>query len=110
MKAENRQSPPKAALRFLSWFCPVELYEEIAGDLIQKFNKDVRTVGEGRAKRKLIWNVVRFFRPGILLRNRIQLNLAAMLMLRNNLIMAFRHIRKDKAFSAINIFGLTISM
>lgn len=33
-----------------------------------------------------------------------------MLMFRNNLAVAFRHIRKDKSFSGITIFGLTISM
>ena len=33
-----------------------------------------------------------------------------MLLLRNNVILALRHIRKDKAFSGITIFGLTVSM
>jgi putative ABC transport system permease protein len=33
-----------------------------------------------------------------------------MLLLRNNLMLAFRHIRRDRIFSSINIFGLTISM
>lgn len=28
-------------LRFLRWFCPEYLFEEIEGDLIQKFEKDV---------------------------------------------------------------------
>ena len=42
------------ALRFLRWFCPSQLYEEIEGDLIQKFERDAKTVGEKKAKRKLI--------------------------------------------------------
>jgi putative ABC transport system permease protein len=100
----------KAALRLLSWFCPAQLYEEIEGDLIQKFNKDVKTTGVRRAKHRLIWNVLRFFRPGIVLRNSIHINLIDRLMLGNNLLVAFRHIRKDKSFSGITIFGLTISM
>jgi hypothetical protein len=40
-----------------------ELHEEIEGDLIQKFNRDVKIFGERKAKRRLIWHVVRFFRP-----------------------------------------------
>ena len=27
--------------RFLRWFCPDHLYEEIEGDLFQKFEKDI---------------------------------------------------------------------
>jgi len=106
----SKESERHFALRLLKWFCPPHIHEEIEGDLIQRFNRDVKEVGEGRAKRRLVWNTIRFFRPGILIRNSIQLNLISMLLLRNNLLMTFRHIRKDKIFSAINIFGLTISM
>lgn len=60
---------------FLKWICPDHLYEEIEGDLIQKFNRDVKNVGEKRAKRKLVWNVVRFCRPGIIFRNKFSWNL-----------------------------------
>jgi putative ABC transport system permease protein len=63
MKTPESAHPP-FALRFLSWFCPAHLYEEIEGDLIQKFNRDVKVIGEKRAKRKLLWNVVRFFKAG----------------------------------------------
>ncbi len=31
---------------FLQWICPDHLYEEIEGDLIQKFNRDVKSFGE----------------------------------------------------------------
>jgi putative ABC transport system permease protein len=57
------------ALKFLRWFCPDHLYEEIEGDLMQKFERDLKQVGEKGAKR-LLWNVVRFCRPGIVLRNK----------------------------------------
>src|SRR5438105_6540715 len=65
-------------LRFLQWFCPPHLYEEIEGDLIQRFNRDIR-FGESestddhrltKARLKLLWNVILFFRPGIILKNR----------------------------------------
>jgi putative ABC transport system permease protein len=66
---------PLFALRFLKWFCPTHLYEEIEGDLIQKFNRDVKKVGEKKARRRLLWNVIRFFRPGVLLRNKFSVEL-----------------------------------
>ena len=34
---------PKWPLRFLQIICPGHLYEEIEGDLFQKFEKDFRT-------------------------------------------------------------------
>ena len=40
---------------FLRWFCPDQLYEEIEGDLIERFKKDVRAFGEKSANRRLAW-------------------------------------------------------
>jgi ABC-type antimicrobial peptide transport system permease subunit len=69
LKQDKPPTHPRA-LRFLKWFCPDHLHEEIEGDLIQKFHRDEKTFGEGKAKRRLLWNVIRFLRPGILLRNK----------------------------------------
>ncbi len=44
MKTPESAHPP-FALRFLRWFCPPHLYEEIEGDLIQKFNHEVKSFG-----------------------------------------------------------------
>ncbi|MEJ0055277.1 MAG: DUF2723 domain-containing protein [Bacteroidota bacterium] len=55
--------------RILKWFCPADFYEEIEGDLLQKFQRDLKIAGPGKAKRKLILNTVLFFRPGIIFRN-----------------------------------------
>ena len=59
--------------KLLRWFCPHHLYEEIEGDLIQRFYRDVKKLGEAKAKTRLIWNTMRFFRPGIILRNRFSI-------------------------------------
>src|SRR5882757_8681457 len=58
--------------RFLKWFCPDHLYEAIEGDLIQRFQHDTRKYGEKKAKRRFVWSVIRFFRRGILWRNKEQ--------------------------------------
>lgn len=96
-------------IRILRWFCPAHLLEEIEGDLLQKFEQDVKEFGKRKANRRLLWNVMRFFRPGILLRNKIK-HATPMLLFQNNLRMAFRTIQKNTLFSAINIFGLSVSM
>ena len=94
----------------LQWFCPDHLYEEIGGDLIQKFERDVKAFGQRKAKRRLAWNVVRFFRPGIVMRNKFSFELNQLYMVRNYFTIAYRHLIKSKTFSFINIFGLAIGM
>src|SRR5688572_26596229 len=95
---------------FLRWFCPDNLYEEIEGDLIQKFNRDVDAFGEKRARRRLIWNVVRFFRPAIILRNSFSIELDKLDMIVSYLKIAYRQLMRSKSISLINVAGLTVGI
>ncbi len=106
----SREKLPRFALRFLQWFCPEQLYEEIEGDLTQQFNRDAKKFGERKARRRLVWNTMRFFRPGILLRNKFSFELNQMDMLQNYFKIACRHLTKSKVFSFINILGLAVGM
>lgn len=94
--------------RFLRWFCPTHLYEEIEGDLIQRFNRDIKNGGERKAKKKLIWNAILFCRADILLRNKFSFDLNYTAMLRSYIKVACRYFIKRKAFSLINMLGLSI--
>ncbi|MFM8739650.1 MAG: ABC transporter permease, partial [Cytophagales bacterium] len=87
-----------------------QLLEEIEGDLLQKFERDMKMFGEPKAKRRLLWNVIRFFRPAILLRNKITMNLNQSSMLLPNLHFTWRHLRKQKLTSAIHVTGLTLGI
>jgi putative ABC transport system permease protein len=109
MKTPESAHPP-FALRFLSWFCPAHLYEEIEGDLIQKFNRDVNVIGEKRAKRKLLWDVIRFFRPGIILRNKLSFHRNQIDMIKSYFTILFRSLLKRKFYSVINISCLTVGI
>ena len=80
---EDPVKPPVLAITFLKWFCPYHLYEEIEGDLLQKFHRDLSPDHSQwsddyrikRARRRLVWNTIRFFRPGIILRNEFSIEL-----------------------------------
>jgi putative ABC transport system permease protein len=105
-----RTDIPAWAIRFLRAICPEHLIEEIEGDLIQKFTKDKKRFGLKKAQKKFIWNTVRFFRPGIILRNKFSFQLIDTVMLRSYMVTAFRNVVKNKVFSAINVFGLGIGL
>lgn len=101
---------PALPFLWLAWFCPPDLYEGIEGDLIQQFACDVKEAGEKIARRRLVLNVLRFFRPAIIFRNRFSFQLINTAMLSNYLIIAYRNVLKNKTFSAINIIGLAIGL
>ncbi len=98
------------ALRLLRLFCPSHLYEEIEGDLIYRFNRDVKEVGEGKAKRILLWSVIRFFRPGILARNRFNINIKPFYMFNHYFKIFVRTTWRSKGYSLINISGLAMGL
>lgn len=98
------------AFRLLRFFCPPHLLEEIEGDLLQRFSHDIKSYGERKAKRKLIWNVIRFLRPGIVLRHSPSVNLIPLYMLTNYFKVALRVMVRSKTYSAINIAGLAFGI
>ena len=99
-----------AALRILSWVCPATLYEGIEGDIIEQYYIDCRQVGANRAGRRLWWRVFTFFRPGILLRNKFSINVIQADMLKNFLTVAWRSLLRNRAYSTVNIVGLTLGL
>ncbi len=105
-----KDHPPKLAFRFLAWFCPSSLYESIEGDLLEQFDEDVKLVGEKKANRKLVWNTLKFFRPGILLRNRFSVGLNSGYMIISNLRFTVRHLLRQKVNSGLHVIGLTLGM
>lgn len=105
----SRGSLPKWPIRFLRTFCPSHLIEEIEGDLIQKFGKDAATFGVTRAKARLMWNTLRFFRPGIVLRNTFSIK-PDQGMLRHFFKIFLRTSIKHGSYSFINISGLVIGI
>ena len=44
----------KYPMRFLKWLCPDHLYEEIEGDLIQRFDRDIKLFGDDLIAEKSI--------------------------------------------------------
>src|SRR5262245_43159554 len=111
--------PPAFALRFLEWVCPRELYEGIEGDLLEQFDNDLRIASSSqsvnnvvhrKARIKFVWNVIRFVRAEIILRNKLTNPLNGTAMLGNYFKTASRNILKRKMYSFINAFGLSVGI
>lgn len=98
------------ALKILKWLCPDHLYEEIEGDLIQKFNRERKIFSERKAKRRLLWNTLRFFRPGIILRNKFSFELNQLYMIQSYFKTAWRHLVRSKFLTLINVSGLAVGI
>ncbi len=106
----NKAKVPGIIFQFLRWFCPDHLYEEIEGDLIQRFHRDLSKSGRASALWKLVWNTISFARPGIIMRNRYSFRLTQLYMFQNYFKIAYRHISKNRMFPAINVIGLAVGM
>jgi putative ABC transport system permease protein len=107
---KSKPQLPRLSLRFLNWFCPPNLYESIEGDLLEQFEEDVKLVGDKKAKRRFVWNTLKFFRPGILLRNQLTMPLNSVDMIVNNLRFTIRHLSRQKLNSSLHIVGLTLGI
>jgi putative ABC transport system permease protein len=102
--------PPRIPLKLLQRFCPPQLLESIEGDLVQQFYDDLEVSGVSIARRNFAWNVARFFRLEILLRNRFAIKLINTIMVASYFKVAVRNIQKRKLYSFINAFGLSIGI
>src|SRR5687768_10277667 len=110
MNKNTDHIPPRWARRFLEWVCPPSLYEGIEGDLQEQFKADVKAVHVQQARRRFVWNMLRFFRTEIIIRNKFSIQLTGTIMIGNYLKIASRNILKRKLYSFINAFGLSIGI
>ncbi|MEQ8473440.1 MAG: ABC transporter permease [Marinoscillum sp.] len=103
------KTPPKIPLRFLRWFCKPELLKYIEGDLIELYKENLER-GKGRAKWFFAREVVKLFRPGIVRNLWTTQNINQMDMIRNYFKIGLRSILRHKAFSFLNIAGLSVGI
>lgn len=96
-------------LRWLERFCDPVLWEGIQGDLEEIYAYEAEAIGEQKAKRRMIRRSIGFFRPAFY-HKQTQLKKSIETMLRNNLLITIRNLRKHKGYSAINLLGLAIGM
>lgn len=101
-------TPPTWINRLLEWLCEPKLHDSILGDLQEIYENRLQHQGAWKAKLLYCFDALGFIRPFALKkRNRSPIN--HLDMFKNYLKIAFRHLLKNKGYSAINIVGLTVS-
>ncbi|GAB2765811.1 ABC transporter permease [Rhabdobacter roseus] len=105
--------PPRWADRLLERFCAPHLLEEIQGDLHERFERRRVLFGERAARRQYAWEVLGFLRPFALKRKKSVTTTTYSMshdMIQNYFKIAFRNLAKNRVYSFINIFGLSVGM
>ncbi len=106
-------NPPPGADRLLALFCAPHLLEAVQGDLHEEFALQAERLGERKARGWYWREVLGFLRPFALKRQPDEFSQPTFLspaMLRNYLTIAFRTLAKHRAFSFINIAGLSLGL
>ncbi|HET9486544.1 MAG TPA: permease prefix domain 2-containing transporter, partial [Chryseosolibacter sp.] len=102
-------NPPKTPLSFLRWFCREDYLEEIEGDLMEVFNKQI-----GKSPRKAKWNyawsVIKYFRPEFMKSFKNLYQPDPYCMYQSYFKIGWRTLLKNKGYSMINIGGLAAGM
>jgi ABC-type antimicrobial peptide transport system permease subunit len=102
--------------RFLQWRLPSAQFEEVQGDMHELYGKWVEEAGERKAKWLYIFNALTFFRPLPKRSDSFQhkINQYSQAnpfdMLRSYLTTAFRNLTRNRAYSTINVLGLTLGV
>ena len=92
------------------FFIPDHLREEIEGDLLQRYERDVARKGTRVARIKLVFNVMRFIRPGIILRRSPHKKNYPAFMFKNYFVIAIRNVMAHKTNSSINVLSLIVGI
>ncbi|MCB0628231.1 MAG: ABC transporter permease [Saprospiraceae bacterium] len=101
------EQPPKWAMRFLERTCSPKFLDELQGDLLELFYRDVERLGGRRARK-------RFIRKALLSPRWHRLPkptyLQPTVMYRNHLKVAFRYALRHRSVSIIQALGLTLGL
>ncbi|HEX8061066.1 MAG TPA: FtsX-like permease family protein [Cyclobacteriaceae bacterium] len=100
--------PPLVAQKLLRSVLRDELMEDVLGDLEEKFYKTASRHSAFRAKVNYWFQTINYIRPFALRRRRS--NIKTNGMLNNNLKIGWRHMQRQKMYSAIKIGGFALGI
>ncbi|GAB3956006.1 ABC transporter permease [Spirosoma harenae] len=107
--------PPRWADWLLETCLSPHILEDVQGDLHEVFDKRIGDVGRSKARREYAWAVLHYLRPYFFKRDNKPSDYPSPsflhpAMLRNYFTIAFRTLSHNKAYSIINVVGLSIGL
>jgi putative ABC transport system permease protein len=111
MIQSSQPTPPVWADRLLEWFCAPHLLEDLQGDMHERFYDRAQRRGHFVARLYFILDVFSFFRPYILRRKKSNQEIQRYVQLfPHYLKTAFRNVKRDKQYLAVNTLGLALGI
>ncbi|MDW3193135.1 MAG: FtsX-like permease family protein [Cytophagales bacterium] len=107
--AEHTPQPPGWLLNFFRRLCKPSYVEYIEGDLLEIHERQSRD-HEQKANWSFAWNIIRFLRPRYLKGPEDVYPKSTYPMFKNHVKISFRNMRRQAAYSLINILGLTVGI
>ena len=101
------KQPPKWAIRFLELTCAPPFFDELLGDLLELFDRDLKKQGLQKARLSFAWIAItslRWYR----LRSFNQFN--TIVMHKNHFNIAFRHAAKHRSATITQLTGLVLGL
>lgn len=102
--------PPKFWTSLFRRFCQDDFFEELQGDLEEKFYEHVERFGVRKARNLYRAEVIRMIRPSVLRTPKLVVNLSQLSLFQIHLKLAFRNLLRNKVFSAVNITSLAAAI
>ena len=116
MKHSEHISPPRWATKFLHFYCPDVLLEEIEGDLWEAFQGNYQELGRKRAQFHYVVDTLRFCNPTTfqkarrLSEHQPHTFFTQLAMLNHYLLIIWRNIRRQPFYALLNLSGLTLGI
>ncbi len=103
--------PPRWATFLLNRWGHPDTVEEVQGDLLELYAHWVETRGKTKADRRYAWNALKLLRPLAQRKpDSVSPFFLSSTMLRNHLKIAFRTLRRNRLYTALNVAGLTFGI
>ncbi|SHH53825.1 ABC-type antimicrobial peptide transport system, permease component [Chryseolinea serpens] len=109
-RMEPKEAPPQFFLRFFRWYCDPKVLGYIEGDLMEVYERRLKTLGKKKADWRFILDVTMLFRPGIIRKAGSSKNLNPYSMYKSYFKIGWRNLIRNKGYSFINIGGLAMGM
>ncbi len=102
--------PPRWGRKLLHFFLKDEFLEEIEGDLEEEFYDNIEIYGEHESRRIYGWDVLKLMRLRLLKNLNWLTKIDSIMTFTNNVKIAFRIFKRDKAYTFINLLGLSTGL